>query len=73
METENVLANSRKKLDSKHVDMIVSNSLREKGAGFAGDTNHVTLITKNGSTELPMLSKEDTADRIFDEILKNRR
>ena len=73
METENVLENSRKKLGSKHVDMIVSNNLREKGAGFAGDTNHVTLITKDSCTELPMLTKEETADRIFDEILKRRR
>ncbi len=72
METEHVLENARRKLDGKHVDMIVSNSLREAGAGFAGDTNRVTLITREDDLELPLLSKDETAMRILDEILRRR-
>ena len=72
METENVLENSRKKLEKKQVDMIVANSLKEKGAGFAGDTNVVTLITKEEEISLPLLSKEEVAGRLLDEIMKRR-
>ncbi len=69
METDNVLENSRKKLTGKHVNMICANSLREAGAGFGTDTNRITLITANGEEVLPLLSKEETAHRIFDAIL----
>jgi len=69
METEHLLENSRKKLVKKNADMICANSLRQEGAGFGTDTNVVTLITKDAAEELPCLSKEDTADRIFDAIL----
>ena len=69
METDNVLENSRKKLLSKNCDMICANSLRHEGAGFGVDTNVITLITADSETELPQMSKEDAAHRIFDVIL----
>lgn len=70
METENMLENSRAKLVKKNLDMVVANNLKVPGAGFAGDTNVVTLITEKEETELPLLSKEETAGRIFDKILE---
>ena len=69
METENLLANATAKLEKKNVDMICANSLRREGAGFAGDTNILTLITKNGIDELPIMSKEEAADVILDKII----
>lgn len=69
METEDLVENAKEKLISKNVNMICANSLTTKGAGFAGDTNVLTLITKNKSKVLPMMSKEDASDRILDEIL----
>ena len=70
METDHMLRNSRAKLAKKNLDMIVANNLKVPGAGFAGDTNVVTLITKDEETELPLLSKEETAVRILDKILE---
>lgn len=69
METQNMLENSRKKLEKKHVDMIAANSLREEGAGFEADTNHLTLITAGEELPLPLLSKEETAHRLLDELM----
>ncbi len=69
METENMLENSIKKLEKKHVDMIVANNLKESGAGFGTDTNVVTIITKENVIELPKLSKEKVAEKIIDNIL----
>ena len=69
METENVLENSRKKLETKNADMIAANSLREKGAGFGTDTNIITLITKNFVKELPIMDKLDAAHAIIDAAL----
>lgn len=68
METENLIENSRAKLDKKHVDMIVANNLKQEGAGFGTDTNIVTLITKEECTKLPVMSKEDVAKHIMDTI-----
>lgn len=70
METENMLENSRKKLEKKHLDMIVANNLKIEGAGFAGDTNVVTIITGQEEVSLGKMTKEETALRILDEILK---
>lgn len=70
METENLIENAVKKLKSKNVDMIVANSLKTEGAGFGTDTNVVTLITKDGKTELPMMSKIDVAMKILDVTLE---
>lgn len=71
METENMLENSRKKLDKKKVDMIVANNVKVEGAGFGVDTNVVTLITKEGYKELPQMSKEDVAAAILDVIINS--
>lgn len=71
METRDLLANSRAKLEKKNADMIVANSLKTEGAGFGTDTNLVTLITKEGQTELPKMTKEKVAGRLLDEI-RNR-
>ncbi|EOS32094.1 phosphopantothenoylcysteine decarboxylase/phosphopantothenate-cysteine ligase [Lachnospiraceae bacterium 28-4] len=68
METENMLENSRAKLEKKHADMIVANNLKQEGAGFGTDTNIVTLITRDGCRELPVMSKEDVAKHIIDTI-----
>lgn len=69
METQNMVENSRKKLEKKKLDMIAANNLKVAGAGFAGDTNVITLITKEGSQELPLMSKEEVADAILDAAL----
>lgn len=70
METENMLENSHKKLQKKHLDMIVANNLKVEGAGFGVDTNVVTVITKNGEKELPKMTKDEVAIAILDEILE---
>ena len=72
METENVIGNSKAKLEKKNLDMIAANSLRQKGAGFAGDTNVLTLITKNGQRELELMSKKQAAMELLTEILKQQ-
>ena len=69
METENLIENSRAKLDKKHADMICANSIAEGNTGFAVDTNQVTLITQDEVKELPLCSKEETADKILDYIV----
>ena len=71
METENMLENSRKKLNKKKVNMICANNLKVAGAGFGVDTNVLTLITENGCRELPLMSKEEAAGEILTEILRN--
>lgn len=70
METEQLLENSKKKLEEKHLDMIVANNLKQEGAGFGVDTNLVTFITKESATELPLLSKEEVARRLIDFIVQ---
>lgn len=70
METENMLENSKKKLEKKKADMIIANNLKDDGAGFGTDTNIVTLITKEQVRELPKLSKEEVADAILDALLE---
>ena len=72
METEDLLENARKKLEKKHLDMIVANSLRVEGAGFGGDTNVVTLVTGSEEISLGKLSKEETAGKILDRIMELR-
>ena len=70
METQNMVENSRKKLEKKQVDMIAANNLKVEGAGFGVDTNLLTLITKDGLDELPLVTKEAAADLLLDRILK---
>lgn len=69
METEHMLENSRKKLESKGVDMICANNLKVAGAGFGVDTNIITLITRDQAVELPLQSKEAAANAILDQAL----
>ena len=70
METQDMLENSRKKLEKKHIDMIVANNLKVDGAGFGTDTNIVTIIAKDWEEELEKMSKDQVAHRILDRILK---
>lgn len=72
METKDMLENSRKKLDKKKIDMIAANNLKEKGAGFATDTNLLTLITPEQVKELPLVSKEEAASLLLDEIIRRK-
>ena len=72
METDYVIENSRAKLAKKNCDLICSNSLRTEGAGFGVDTNVITLIAKDGETELPMMSKDEAAHRILDEVVSSK-
>ena len=68
METEHLIENSREKLTKKHADLICANSIATNQTGFAVDTNKVTLITQAGVVELPLCSKEETANLILDHI-----
>ncbi len=70
METEHMVENSKKKLEKKNLDMICANNLKVEGAGFGTDTNVVTLITKENETQLPIMSKEQVANEILTEIIK---
>lgn len=72
METENMLENSRKKLEKKHLDMIAANNLNVPGAGFETTTNIITIITPDSVKELELMSKDDAAFRLLDEILSRR-
>ena len=72
METEHMIENSRKKLEKKNLDLIVANNLKQSGAGFGTDTNIVTLLTKEETIELPIMSKEEVADKLLDHIMKRR-
>jgi len=72
METENMVENSRKKLEKKNLDLIAANNVKVEGAGFQGDTNVLTLISHDSEVELPLLSKWDAANRLLDEIMKLR-
>lgn len=72
METKDLIANSRKKLEKKNLDMICANNLKVEGAGFGTSTNVITMITKEDETQLPLMSKEQAADEIFTKLLKLR-
>ena len=72
METENMLENSVAKLVKKNLDMIVANNLKVEGAGFGGNTNVVTLITRKGGEQLPLMSKDEVADKLLDAIMKEK-
>lgn len=72
METQNMLENSRKKLKKKKLDMIVANNLKDAGAGFATDTNVITMITEQEEKALPLMSKEEVAQELLTYILAHR-
>ncbi len=69
METENMLENSKAKLEKKNLDMIVANNVKQAGAGFGTDTNIVTLITKDNVVELPVMSKDEVAEQLMNAII----
>ncbi len=69
METRDLLENAAQKLAAKNTDLMVANSLRQEGAGFGVDTNIVTLLTRDGAEELPLMSKFEVANRILDRVL----
>ena len=68
METEHLLENSQKKLVKKHLDLIAANNVKVEGAGFGVDTNVLTLISPDGVRKLPLLSKDEAANALLDEI-----
>lgn len=72
METQNMLENSRAKLDKKNIDLVIANNLKVEGSGFGTDTNVVTMISKKEEVQLELLSKEMVAHKVLDEILKLR-
>lgn len=72
METENMEHNSREKLRKKNLDLIVANNLKQAGAGFGTDTNIVTLMSETDTVQLPMLSKEEVADRLLTYIMEHK-
>ena len=71
METENLIENSRAKLEKKNADLICANSIADDKTGFSVDTNKVTLITRHDVKELPLCTKEETADAILDFVIDN--
>lgn len=71
METENMVENSRRKLEEKKADMIVANNLKQKGAGFGTDTNIVTFITRDKVLEKSIMTKKEVAGEILDFIIEN--
>lgn len=72
METRDMIENSRKKLDRKHLDMIAANNLKVAGAGFGVDTNVVTILTADGIQELPLMGKDQVAAKLLDAVLERR-
>ena len=73
METENMLENSRGKLERKNLDLIVANNLKQAGAGFGTDTNIVTLLSNEETVQFPIMSKEEVANELLGYIMKHRR
>lgn len=72
METENMIENSRKKLEKKNLDLIVANNLKDQGAGFGTDTNIVTLLAKKDTIQLPIMGKDEVADHLLTYIMEHR-
>jgi len=68
LETDDHLANARKKLDGKGLDMVVLNAANEPGAGFGVDTNRVTLVRRDGEEQLPLMEKREVAEVILDRV-----
>lgn len=72
METENMIENSRRKLERKNLDLIVANNLKQQGAGFGTDTNIVTFLTKEDTIQLPIMSKEEVANELLSYIMNKK-
>ncbi len=73
METEQLLERAEEKRERKNLDMIVANSIAQVGAGFEGDTNIVTILTKDEQKPIQKMSKDDIANVILDEIVARLR
>jgi phosphopantothenoylcysteine decarboxylase/phosphopantothenate--cysteine ligase len=72
-ETEDLVANARRKLEAKNLDLIVANDVTAPGAGFAGPTNAVVLLRRDGqSRDVPLATKREVADEILDEVVALR-
>jgi len=70
-ESEDVVANARRKLEGKQLDIIVANDITDANSGFGVDTNKVTLIDRDGKIEsLPLLTKREVADKILDKVVE---
>ena len=67
-ETQNVAANARKKLEKKNADLVVANDVTRPGAGFAGDTNAVTIFSRTDALEVPLCAKREVAEAILDRV-----
>lgn len=69
METQNMVENSKLKLEKKNINMVIANNLKQEGAGFAADTNIITIITKDDISELPKMTKYEASHAIIDKII----
>jgi len=68
-ETQDVVANAQAKLAAKRCDLVIANDVSEPGAGFAVDTNRVTVVDHHGAVELPAGTKAEVAHRILDRVV----
>ena len=69
METENLIENATEKLKKKNCDMLIANNLRTPGAGFQGDTNVITMITKDKTEQFDLMSKEEIGYLILERLM----
>ena len=70
METQNLLENAQQKLNAKHCDLLVANHLKQQGAGFATDTNVVTILTQTNQIQLPCMNKRDVSVEIWKQLMQ---
>lgn len=70
METQNLIDNAKAKLVKKNADIIVANCLKEEGAGFKGDTNKVTFLTKDNIEKKELMSKDEVSEILLDKLLE---
>ncbi len=70
METQNLLENAQQKLSAKHCDLLVANHLKQQGAGFATDTNVVTILTQTNQIQLPCMNKRDVSVEIWKQLMQ---
>ena len=69
LETGDLLANAKKKLESKGFDIVVANDATEAGSGFEVSTNRVTILARGAEAEeLPLMSKDDVAEELLDRV-----
>jgi phosphopantothenoylcysteine decarboxylase/phosphopantothenate--cysteine ligase len=68
-ETDNVIANARRKLETKKADIIVANDVSEPGAGFAHETNHVVIVTADDEVDVPLTTKDAVAGEVLARVV----